>query len=120
MLRQFKLTIDYPNRLLYWRRQAGSDPRDLDGVGITLVRRSGRYLVGNIVRTARPGAPPADAVEGVRVGDELLAVGTVQVRGATKETVLSALRGKPGERRALTLERSGRRVDVEETVTSFE
>jgi hypothetical protein len=39
--------------------------------------------------------------------------------GATRGQILSALHGKPGERRHLVLDRGGKRIDVNATVTAF-
>src|SRR5262249_47653432 len=36
ILKNFKLTIDYPNRVTYWQKQAEPDIHDLDQVGLTL------------------------------------------------------------------------------------
>lgn len=98
VLQHFRLTIDYPNRLSYWRQQSTPDPHDLDQPGVTLVRREGRYFIGGIVRPVQ-GAP----LGGVRIGDELVAVDELRARDAGKGAVLAALRGRPGQTRMLTL-----------------
>ncbi len=115
-LRDFELTIDYPNRMSYWRREKAPDPRELDQPPITLVREGERYLIGGIVQspTRLPGP------SGVEVGDELLAIDGVAARGAGKDDVLSALHGAPGERKRLTLDRRGARSDADVAVESFE
>ena len=102
VLARYALTIDYPNKMTYWRALAEPDPHDLDSVGVTLVRRNGRYFIGGLVQTA---AQPAG--EGVLAGDELLRVGDLPAQGAARGVVLAALRGKPGETRKLTLARDG-------------
>jgi hypothetical protein len=110
-LARYELTIDYPNRISYWRAIGPSDGEDLDGVGVTLVRRGGRYFLGGLVKTDQTGAP-----EGLAAGDELLAVDDLPARDAPKGVVIAALRGKPGEKRRLTLFRDGAARTIEATV----
>jgi hypothetical protein len=102
VLERYALTIDYPNRISYWRALAAPDAHDLDSVGVTLVRRDGRYFIGGLVQAE---AQPAG--EGALVGDELLSVGDLQAEGAPRGVVLAALHGRPGETRKLTLARDG-------------
>jgi hypothetical protein len=114
VLRQFRLTIDYPNRMTYWQREADSDPNDLDQVGLTLMHKNGEYFVAAVVTQNGKAT-----VEGVRVGDKLLQIDTLKTSGATSSTVLSALHGKPGETRVLVVERDGRELTVQARVTAF-
>jgi C-terminal processing protease CtpA/Prc len=65
---------------------------------------------------ARYGVP---AVDGVEVGDRLIQVGQLDTAGATMGAVVAALRGAPGEKRALLVERGGLRFSVEALVTRF-
>jgi hypothetical protein len=120
VLKDFRLTIDYPNQMTYWRRETDADAHDLDQVGLTLVRRSDRYFVGAIVRKASPGGADDHAVDGVEIGDELVAVGDLNVLGAPKDAVLAALHGKPGDRRRLVLEHGGARREIDAAVTAFD
>jgi hypothetical protein len=114
VLKGFQLTIDYPNRTTYWLKQNNLDPHDLDQVGITLVRAADKYVVGGI---ALKGGK--ETVEGVQAGDTLVQVDQLKADGATRGQVLTALHGKPGEHRHLVLERDGKRIDVDATVTAF-
>lgn len=114
------MTIDYPNGMTYWRKQKAFDREELDRIGLTLVRRDEHYFVGGIVHKAYDASTEAPAVEGVEIGDELIAVDGILVRGAGKDVVLSALHGKPGESRRLSLERGGMRVEVDAAVTRFD
>jgi hypothetical protein len=104
VLEEFTLTLDYPARMSYWRANGAPDAHDLDTVGVTLARRDGRYFVGAL----------AWPIEGVSIGDELLAVGDLPAPGAAKGAVIAALRGKPGDARRLTLGRDGasRQLDL--------
>jgi hypothetical protein len=108
VLNRYELTLDYPNRMSYWRTLSGPDPHDLDSVGLTLVRKDHRYIVGGLVQ-----AREQPAVEGVSVGDELVAVGELAATGAPRGAVLAALHGKPGDKRRLTLSRGGAAKEVE-------
>jgi hypothetical protein len=105
---RYELTLDYPNRISYWRDIGPGDGEDLDGVGVTLVRREGRYFIGGLVETIKAGA-----FDGVAVGDELQAVDDLSARNASKGAVLAALHGKPGQIRRLTLLRDGAARTVE-------
>jgi hypothetical protein len=114
VLRAFRITIDYPGQFTYWVRQRGPDPHDLDSIGLTLIDRTGEYFVGGV---ATQGGKPA--VDGVQVGDKLVQIGTLRTRGATREALFAAMRGGPGERRSLILERDGRRIRLQARVTAF-
>lgn len=105
--------------MTYWQRQQPPDSRDLDSVPITLVRRQGRYFVGGIVERREASATDAPAT-GISVGDELISVDGVKAPGATKEAILSALHGSPGDVRRLILQRNGSRIAVSAAVSSFE
>jgi hypothetical protein len=107
VLGNFELTIDYPSRMSYWRAQSAPDPHDLDQIGVTLVRREGRYFIGGL---SRPSGPASDrALDEITPGDELVGVDDFDARGAGKAAVLA---GKPGETRRLRLERDGRAFET--------
>jgi carboxyl-terminal processing protease len=65
------------------------------GAGFALVRRADGLVVASIV----PGGPAADA--GVRVGDRLLSVDHVSVRGRSLQRVEAMLTGPQGDERRL-------------------
>lgn len=114
VLRDFRITIDYPNHMSYWLRQREADPHDLDLVGLTLVRRSGNYFVGGVVK--KNGLA---TVGGVEVGDRLVRVDSLATYGAMRDTVLAALGGAPGTWHRITVERAGRTVEAGAVVTAF-
>ncbi|TLG71566.1 peptide-binding protein [Methylocystis sp. B8] len=114
-LRDYELTIDYPNRMSYWRRQRAPDPKELDQPPITLVREGERYLIGGIALTS---AKPQGKLD-VESGDELLAIDGLAARGASKDDVLAALHGAPGERKRLILDRRGARIEADVAVEAF-
>ena len=113
-LEDFKLTVDYANRTLYWLRQQRAAPRSIDEVGVTLVRRRGAYTIGGVV--AKAGAPP---LTGVEPGDRLLAVDGVATTGRSSDDVWRALGGSVGTRHVLSLDRRGETVEVVAPVSGF-
>lgn len=114
VLRAFRFTIDYPERVAWWFRQTALDPHDLDYIGLTLTSRHGEYFVAGI--SIQNGKP---TVDGVQVGDKLVQVGALLTNSASREAMFAAMHGKPGERRSLILERDGKRFQLEASVTAF-
>jgi hypothetical protein len=114
VLRSFRITIDYPNRMTYWLPQRESDINDLDQVGLTLSKKRNAYFVAAVA--TQDGKP---TVESVRVGDKLLRVGTMNTSRATLAEIFSAMHGKPGEVRSLLLERDDKQFIVRAKVTPF-
>jgi len=114
VLKHYRLTIDYRNRMSYWLRTSDIDPRELDQVGVTLVYKHGDYRIGSIVRKA--GKP---TVEGIEIGDRILAVDGRPSQGWSREEMLAALQGQPGDPRVLTVERDGQSLTVPTVVTGF-
>jgi PDZ domain-containing protein len=116
VLKGFRVTIDCPGHMTYWERQSDLDAHDLDQVGVTLETRDdqpGFFIAG--IATKR-GAP---TVEGARIGDRLVQVDDLRLDGATRGALFSALHGKPGSVRLLTLERDGKRVTVPTRISAF-
>jgi len=114
VLKQYRLTIDYPNHVSYWLKCSEPDTHELDQIGITLVYRSGDYFVGGIVQ--KNGKNTAD---GVAKGDKLIQIDGRTTRGLPKEEVLAALHGIPGDHRILVVERQGTRIEVPLPVIAF-
>jgi hypothetical protein len=114
VLKAYLIAIDYPNRMMYWQKQDDPDTRDLDQVGLTIESDNGAFLVAGIA--TKNGRP---TVEGIVPGDKLLRIGALDTAGATWGSIYSALHGRPGERRTLTIERDRRRLSVPATITAF-
>jgi len=111
----FRVEIDFIRSAVYFEKGAEFDARDMDLVGLTLQPEpDGGYRVIGVAQ--QDGKP---AVAGVEPADLLIQVGDLQTKGATMGAVVDALRGKPGERRTLVLERSGKRFQVEAEVKRF-
>lgn len=109
VLKHYRLTIDYPNAMSYWRKGAEPDAHDYDRVGVTLVYEHGEYFIGGVI--ARAGAP------GLEIGDRLVAIDGQPTRGAARE--LTALRGAPGEQKILRVSRGPVEIDIAATVFAF-
>jgi len=115
ILKELRLEVDWPNRMTYWEAGAPGEGRDLDIVGLTLrPEADGSYTIAGVPQ--RRGEP---AVAGVQPGDRLLEVGPMATAGEPMGAVVDALRGSPGDRRTLVLEREGSRLTVEATVERF-
>ena len=114
VLKSFRLTLDYPNRMSYWLQQTPLDTHDLDQVGLTLAREKG---ITTVVGIARKNG--ADTVGGIAVGDKLLKIDGHDTLAMTRGELLAALHGRPGETRLLTLERDGKQFEIDAQVTGF-
>lgn len=114
VLKNFRLTIDYPRRTLYWHRQMDPDTTDLDQVGLTLQSKYHEYIVSAVA--TKNGEP---TVLGVSPGDKLVRVGGLETANAKSGALFRAMHGKPGETRVLVLERGGHRFSVPAKVTAF-
>lgn len=109
----FRLEIDFANEMTYWSGDGEVDAGDLDIVGLTLrPRADGGFSVASVV--TRDGEP---VVAGVEPGDKLVRVDGLGTADATMGTVVEALRGKPGSRHTLVIERDGKRLSLEAMVT---
>jgi C-terminal processing protease CtpA/Prc len=114
VLKQFRLTIDYPNHTMYWLKQDEPDSHDLNQVGLTLRSDNGAFYVAAIA-TQHGRA----TVAGVLAGDKLVRVDDLDLSTATWGQVFAALHGSPGQSRRLILERGGVRRSVSGKVTRF-
>lgn len=111
VLSRYRVTIDYRNHVTYW--EPTSPPRALTSVGVSLVHTPTQYRVGGLVR--RDGV----AVAEVQIGDLLVAVDGLAAAPMTRGAILDRLGGRPGDRHRLTLDRDGRRTEVELPVDTY-
>jgi len=116
LLRLYRITYDYRGGVSYWEKLGDPDRHELDGIGISLVRKGdGGYRIGGVVR--RDGR---DTVSGAERGDVLAGIDGMEVTAdSEREAVLSALHGHPGETRHLSLRRDGKTVEIDSKVTAF-
>jgi hypothetical protein len=109
---RFRLEVDFPGQMTWWRPGAPPARRDLDIVGLTIRPESdGSFAVAGVV--SRNGRL---MVEGVQPNDTLLRVDSLDVTNVPMGAVIDALRGTPGATRTLLLERAGKRITVQATV----
>jgi len=114
VLKSFRLTIDYPNKMMYWTKQSEPDSHDLDQVGLTLRSEKREFFIAAVAK--KNGVP---AVNGVLPGDKLISVDALDLSQATWGAIFAALHGKPGDVRSLALERNRKRFTVAARVTAF-
>ncbi len=113
--RNYRVGIDYAHSTVYLDQATNTPASDVSAVGLTLrPEPDGRYTVLAVV--AYQGKP---AVAEVKPGDVLLGVDGAPATGATLGQVWSLLGGTPGQTRALTLERDGRRFTVDAPIHRF-
>ncbi|MFH1214125.1 MAG: PDZ domain-containing protein [Candidatus Neomarinimicrobiota bacterium] len=112
VLKNFRLEIDFPNRMTYWEKGPVTEPNDLDIIGLTLrPEADGNFTVAGVVKT---GGQPT--VEGIQPGDKLIRIGEMDIKNATMDAVVNALRGEPGATRNIIVERDGKRLTVKAKV----
>jgi hypothetical protein len=112
VFKAFRVEIDYAENAVYLLKGTSVDIHDLDIVGLTLrPLNDERYQVIGVVE--KDGKP---MIAGIEPDDVLIQVGDLKTTGATMGTVVDALRGKPGDRRILKLERNGKSFIVETVV----
>lgn len=107
VLRDFRITIDYPAGQVYLERTShrGHGPLDLVGIRLTPSAQGGCEIAGT-----EPG------VNGIHPGDRLLKIdGTNVVRSAYCR-IVKLLGGEPGDTHRLVLSRDGHEISVKVTV----
>jgi hypothetical protein len=112
MFKGYRIEIDYTDSTLYFEKGRVPHNNDMDIVGLTIKPlNDGRYrILGVAMKNNKP------VLEGIRQGDVLLRIDNLETTGATMGTVVDALRGRPGEKRTLLLEREGTQFKVEARV----
>jgi hypothetical protein len=107
VLRDFRVTIDYPAGKVYLQRASAPAPAPLAMVGITLGQADGG---GYAVIGTHAG------VQGIQAGDRLVRIDGHVVAGVTFDRVVQWLGGKPGDTHALAVLRDGKPATVQATV----
>ena len=114
VLKEFQITVDYQQRIMYWLRQSAPDTTDLNQIGLTLRTASGAVYVASVA--TKNGKP---TVDGVLPGDKLISVGGHDLVSGTIGQIFESMHGVPGETRELVLERNGRRFTLKAKITAF-
>jgi hypothetical protein len=110
-----RVGIDYAHSILYLERTTRTAAPDMDVVGLMLRPEPDRRytVIGVADYDGKPSLPD------VKPGDLLLGVDGAPATGATMGQVWSLLGGTPGQTRALTLEREGKRFTLDAPVRRF-
>ncbi|MGC2198097.1 MAG: hypothetical protein WA628_25730 [Terriglobales bacterium] len=110
-----RVGIDYAHSTVYLQRISPTSAPDMDVVGVILrPEPGGQYtILGVADYDGKPSVPD------LKAGDVLLGVDGAPATGATMGQVWSLLGGTPGQTRALTLEREGKRFTVDAPVRRF-
>ena len=114
VLKSFRLTLDYPNRVSYWRQEAPLDSDELNQVGLVLARDGRTVTVAGIAREA--GHP---TVVGLLPGDKLVSIDGRSAEDLTRGQLLAMLHGQPGDIRRLVVDRKGTKLVEPVLVTAF-
>jgi hypothetical protein len=103
LLREFRVTVDYPAGVVYLEHERAGHAAPLAMVGVILeAAPQGGYVVAGTMADMR----------GIHAGDRLLAIDGQNVGQAPFYKVVGMLSGKPGETRRLTLLRRGNRISI--------
>jgi len=103
--RNCRVGIDYAHQTVYIDVVSHNVASDVDVVGLTLRPTvDGHFTVSGVLSIDGKSAVPD-----VKAGDVLVGVDGAPVTGATLGQVWSLLSGTPGQSRALTLDRDGKR-----------
>ncbi|NOT33470.1 MAG: PDZ domain-containing protein [Candidatus Eisenbacteria bacterium] len=99
-LKAFRVTIDYPNRVLWLAPAADPDPRPFEysTPGLQLERRGTEVRVTGVVEDS-----PA-AAEGISVGDRVVSIDGRQAASTDLTTLGRALEGEPGSHIEIVVE----------------
>ncbi len=115
----YRVGLDYARSIVYFDIGRTFKFPDFDVIGLTLrPEDDGRFTIIGITDNGGKLSVP-QGQNGVRVGDQLLAVDGIPVAGSTMGQVWLMLGGSPGKERTLTLARSGSQFTVVATVQHF-
>lgn len=113
VLSQFRVEIDYAAGVTYLEHAEAAARKDLDLVGLTLFPApDGSMQIIGVSKTTHP-----DVREKIQAGDLLRSVDGKPVAGLSLMQIVDRLRGQPGDRRKLNVERGGQKLEVEAVVT---
>ena len=111
ILRAFRVEIDYPTGSAYLEQTGSMETADLDVVPITIGPSAEGFSIAGLSDQLIIDPPGS-----IHQGDKLIAIGNQPVRGTTLFQALAALKGKPGEKKELTVEHEGKTITVAVTV----
>lgn len=103
VLRQFSIELDYQHNISYWEWSVDSYPYDMDMIGLTLFP----HMDGTYSIIAVSECNHCYVRQAINVGDRLVQVDSLMVTGLPLARVVDALKGSPGQKYTLLLERDG-------------
>lgn len=114
VLRAFRIEIDYSHGMTYLEKGTDMGPESLNTIAVVVgAHPDAGYTVDGVAE--RGGK---NLVEGVRAGDKLISINDWAVTGSLAD-VLHQLQGTRGELKNLVVERDGRQITIQTTVTSL-
>lgn len=114
VLKSFRLTLDYPNRVSYWRQERPLDADELNQVGLVLAREGQTATVAGVARKNGRAT-----VVSVLPGDKMVSVDGRSVDALTRGQLLATLHGQGGGTHVIVVDRKGANVEVRVPVTAF-
>jgi hypothetical protein len=119
VLLNYRVGFDYAHAMVYFEFGRTASFPEFDVIGLVLrPENDGRYsILGVADFEGKPSVP--SGVDGVQVGDRLVAIDGIPVRGSTMGQVWAGLGGTPGQERKLTVEREGKQFNVTAQVQHF-
>jgi len=115
VLKDYRIEIDYANSTVYFEKGQQKPEPEMDMVGISVrPLPDGNFQVVGIVQ-----CDGKLVAEGIFPDDIIVSVNGSSVKGKTMGTVVDMLRGTPGEKRNLVIERNGQQFNIEAKVERF-
>jgi len=114
VLRAFRIEIDYPHGVTYLEKGKDADPEGVNTVGVVIsAHPDASYTISGVAQCRGK-----NLVEGVQSGDKLIGINDWAVAGPLAD-VLHELQGTPGEVKNMVVERDGKKISIQATVTSI-
>lgn len=114
-LLNYRVGLDYTHSTVYFEFGRMFNFPDFDVIGVILRPEDDeRFTILGVA-----DFEGKSSVDGIQVGDHLVAVDGIPVQGSTMGQVWNMLRGTPGQERKLSIERGGRQFNVAATVQHF-
>jgi hypothetical protein len=119
ILLNYRVGLDYAHSTIYFEFGRMFNFPEFDVIGLTLrPEDDGRFtILGVADLDGNPSVP--QGADGIQMGDHLVAIDGIPVRGSTMGQVWAGLGGTPGQERRLTIERTGKEFTVTAKVQHF-
>jgi len=114
-LKAFRVEIDYDNNTVYLEKGEKSDFEEMDLVGISVRQLpDSNYQVVGIVQENEKLS-----VSGIEPEDIIISIDDFMCKGKTMGSVVDKLRGKPGEKRKIVINRNDYELTINAKVSHF-